>query len=334
MNYDLSCIPSSKFSYQDVMKAFRLDYAETASVLSAWEAEGLIRPIRSSGKTAFTPSFYVRYQKIRTIRDQSEVRERILHLHPSLISFYLSRLSDYEKMEPEILKLSNYLSTHKPELSDPDCLMTVKERSYAIFGHEKYLEQHHSAIPLSDPELNCRPTFEPFFARETDPEGNEILVLENRDPWDSISSQLKPGMTFLGHRFSMVIYGEGNKVAVKDPSGSLYGFLSSCHRADQTVLYCGDIDRAGINIFSRLCQADPELHILPFEELYLEMIHLAPADLSQVEDTEDRHDRTYDSSFLGFFTGKDQDRIRQVLEKNKRVPQEIVNRNEVRRLLG
>lgn len=334
MKYDLSLITSSRFCYQDVMKSFDLDYEETASVLSDWEEAGLIRPIRSSGRVAFTPSFYARYQKIRMVKDQTAERERILHLHPSLISFYLSHLSDYEKMEPEILKLSSYLSSHKQELSDPDCLMTVKERSYAIFGNEKYLEQHHSAIPLSDQELNCRPTYEPFFARETDPEGNEILVLENRDPWDSISSQLKPGMTFLGHRFSMVIYGEGNKVAVKDQSGSLYGFLSSCRRADQTVLYCGDIDRAGINIFSRLCEADPELQILPFQELYLEMIHLAPEDLSEAEDTEDHRDRTYDSSFLDFFAGTDRERIHQVLEKNKRVPQEIVNRSEVRRLLG
>ncbi len=64
------------------------------------------------------------------------------------------------------------------------------------------------------------------------------------------------------------------------------------------------------------------------------MIHLAPEDLSEAEDTEDHRDRTYDSSFLDFFAGTDRERIHQVLEKNKRVPQEIVNRSEVRRLLG
>ncbi|MDY3233655.1 MAG: hypothetical protein SOW94_03820, partial [Erysipelotrichaceae bacterium] len=74
MSYDLSRIASSKFSYQDVMKAFCLDYAETASVLSDWEEAGLIRPIRSSGRVAFTPSFYARYQKIRTVKDQTAER--------------------------------------------------------------------------------------------------------------------------------------------------------------------------------------------------------------------------------------------------------------------
>ncbi|MGN1389239.1 MAG: hypothetical protein ACI4WR_06295, partial [Bulleidia sp.] len=64
------------------MKVFHLDYAETASVLSDREKAGLIRPIRSSGRTAVTISFSVRYQKIRTVREQSEVRGRILHLHP------------------------------------------------------------------------------------------------------------------------------------------------------------------------------------------------------------------------------------------------------------
>lgn len=316
------------------MKAFGLSYEETASVLSDWEEAGLIRPIRSSGRVAFTPSFYARYQKIRTVKDRTAEKERILQLHPSLIGFYLSHLADYEKMEPEILKLSRYLETHKQELSDPDGLLTVKERSYAIFGNEKYLEQHRSAIPLSDQELNCRGTFEPFFARETDSEGEEILVLENRDPWDSISSQLKPGMRFLGHHFSLVIYGEGNKVAVRDPSGSLQAFLADCGRADQKVLYCGDIDRAGINIYSRFCEANRDLSIQPFTELYLEMIRRAPEDLSEAEDTEDHRDRTYDPSFLKFFSGTDQERIRMVLDREKRIPQEILNRAEVRRLLG
>ena len=106
MKYDLSLITSSRFCYQDVMKSFDLDYEETASVLSGWEEAGLIRPIRSSGRVAFTPSFYARYQKIRTVKDRTAEKERILQLHPSLIGFYLSHLADYEKMEPEILKLS------------------------------------------------------------------------------------------------------------------------------------------------------------------------------------------------------------------------------------
>ncbi len=335
MKYDLSLIGASKFGYRDVMKAFHIaDYEQTADILSSWEEEKLIRPILSSGKIPFLPYFYQRYQKLQIKADREETRAKIRKLNPALISFYLEHISDYEKLEPMIQRLSQYLYSHKEELKDPAMRITVKERSYAIFGDEKFLERNRSLVPLTNSELNCEPTFEPFFTKYIDNDAPEILVLENRDPWDSIASVLADthSRIFLNHRFSMIIYGEGNKVTQKDPSGSLHAYLSGCQRENDTILYCGDIDRAGINIFSRLKSADPDLRIQPFTELYQEMIRRAPDDLSLLEDTDDHHDKQYDASFLNYFHGDDQKRIKEVLDRNKRVPQEILSRADLRRL--
>lgn len=337
MKYDLSLIAASKFGYRDVMEAFHIaDYEQTAAILSSWEEEKRIRPILSSGKISFQPYFYQRYQKLQIKVDHEETRAKIRKLNPALISFYLDHVTDYEKYEPMIQQLSQYLYFHKEELNNPALRITVKERSYAIFGDEKFLERNRSSIPLTYSELNCEPTFEPFFTKEINSEANEILVLENRDPWDSIASVLADthSKIFLHHHFSLIIYGEGNKVTQKDPSGSLHAYLSGRQCENDTILYCGDIDRAGINIFSRLKTADPDLRIQPFTELYQEMIHRAPEDLVLLEDTDDRRDQKYDASFLSYFQGNDQKRIKEVLDRNKRVPQEILSRADLRRLAG
>ena len=337
---DLDKLPRNRFTYQEFIETYGIeDYQRLKEVLDQLIADGKIKGIKRNGKTTFQPHIYKAYRKVSQQPDYEEARKDIIHLHPKMIGYYHARPEDYLQSEREIVILSDYLKSHEIELKDPAERMSRKERSYQIFGEEKKLESREvrsicSSCNITDEDLNCYPTYEPFFniRIQDDPEGCAI-ILENKDPWDSIARELQGKRYFLGKKISYVIYGEGNKITTSDISGRFSSFVKNLNPCPSLFLYCGDLDKAGVQILVKLRKVNPDLDIRPFTQLYLEMKKKAPSDWKQLENTDDRHTKTYDESFLEQFEREDREYIRNVLDHDKRIPQEILNRKDYRRMV-
>lgn len=329
---DLSKIKNNRFGYQEVLDLIPgITYEELRDVLEELCREQVIAPIKKSGKTSFLPQVYCEYRKLAVKQDYSHLIPEIRGLHPSLsIDKYLVNPREFQDTREYILKLSRLL-WEKAECLDQ--WMSVKEKSYAIWGDEKFLESrqgrsilvfHH----LDGERLHYYYAPEPFFCRVFGPEGKgDVLILENKDTWYSIGRALKESKTgqIAGITAGLLIYGEGNKITREQEGLSAFleemGYGSGRGR----IYYAGDIDRAGLGIFYDAKRQNPALSIEPCLPLYHAMVSRALQDGHKPELSEDGRAIGWEQGFLEYFTGPGRLLVRQVLEENRRIPQEILN---------
>lgn len=150
-----------------------------------------------------------------------------------------------------------------------------------------------------------------------------LLICENKDTWFNIRRLMyeSEADTLFDTRIDGVIFGQGNDITGKDKFRSYATFLGA-----DTVhfLYCGDIDRAGFDIFLRLCNAADELHIELFVPAYQKMLELSRS--IQLPDSDDGRCIIPEmSEILPLFQDNEQKQITQILQDNKRLPQEILS---------
>lgn len=127
--------------------------------------------------------------------------------------------------------------------------------------------------------------------------------------------------TLFNTRIDGVIFGQGNDITGKDKFRSYAAYLGS---DAVCFLYCGDIDRAGFDIFLRLCQAAEELQIELFLPAYRKMLELSRN--MQLPDSDDKRGVMPEiSGILLKFFADEQKHIAQILNDNKRLPQEILS---------
>lgn len=250
-------------------------------------AEGLLTPVKTSGKNGRLPSLFNKYRIIKPALDYSVYEEKIKHLEPSLnISAYLQKPETYIKHQEMLEDLSRYLWEKNDLLQYP---MSRKERSFSIWGREKYLDEHFSLWrevrqfnDLPESVLNYYDTPEPFFEyihhKTSHSACLTILVLENKDIWFTLRKLLQEtSQNRLGNMsIDVLLYGEGNKITKQ---GALEVYIRDMYGQDMVdtsrVLYCGDFDAEGIRLFFRTQKANPRLQIEPFTLLYQRMLDLA-----------------------------------------------------------
>ena len=365
VTYDLSRIRENPFSYKDVMRAFQIsDYQDLKRILDSFEEAGLVSAVKKSGKTSFTPSVWEKYKKLRQTPDYSEAKREIQGLCPELnLEGYLKNPEKYLECREEIQKLSDFLWKRKKLLSER---ISVKERSFQIFGEEKFLEKKGSRVlafnHISEEDLNYYLVHEPFFhlpvqgreqggwgkgrgdqdpgeAGVRDTDGKQmaeaaaalpVLVCENKDPWYSISLALNESSTgkLFGIRLSHVIYGEGNKITRKQ---ALTDFLPMIGSKAEKVYYIGDIDGQGIRMLYSIIEGN-NAPVCPFLPLYREM--LKTADLSSLHESDDQRGREWPEEFFSLFSAKEAEKLREVQRRNLLIPQEILNRGDYRQMCG
>lgn len=361
---DLGKIKKTRFGYEEVLDiAPEMSYGELYETLEALCREGLIVPVKKSGKTSFVPQVFREYRKVAVKQDYSHLLPEIKGLHPSLsIDRYLKKPGEFQESGKYVRKLSELLWKEDVCLSQ---WMSVKEKSYAIWGEEKFLESRQGRALLAfhhlDWEsLHCYYAPEPFFCRVFQPEGKgDVLILENKDTWYSIGRALKESGTgrILGISPGLLVYGEGNKITREQegltafleemgygvPDRTGYDGLDStgcggmdCSVPDSVgcgaVYYAGDIDRAGVNIFSEARRQNPGLSIEPCLPLYQAMVQRALSEQELPEESGDGRNGSWDESFLEYFTGESRAFVQRVLEENRRIPQEILNYQDYRNM--
>ena len=292
--------------------------------------EQLVEPVNSSDTNGNRN--YPLHKKYRIIIDNSEdyyeVEKQLKCLHPSILqSGYLaSHLAEYKKNKDLIDRLSAYLFS-----SCSNDYISRKERSFDIFGREKVLDDKSIQILLrnlriSDDDLRFYDTPEYCF-HDYIPVRKEqmtLLICENKDIWFNIRRcMFEDQFThFWGTAIDGVVYGNGNRVS--QHQGALTEYVRFMGNPQVRFLYWGDIDREGFDIYRRTKEANAALDISLFIPGYKKMIERAMT--VQIEDSpSSRLENKNFDDLIDAFSVDEQEFLREVFEKNKLVPQEIIS---------
>ncbi len=287
--------------------------------------QGVLVPIKSSGTNGNQKNpLFMRY----TICIENTIQispDEIYALHPRLSAngYLLRNRMQFVNNKAFLFRLSEWLTDHKG-----NDMMSRRERSFAIFGEEKKLDNHLrllESIGISGDTLRYYETPEQCFADYIPARKPTmtLLICENKDIWFNIRRLMyeSGADTLFGTQIDGVIFGQGNDITGKDKFRSYAAYL----KADSVhFLYCGDIDRAGFDIFLRLCKVAEEQHIELFLPAYQKMLELSRS--IQLPDSDDgRCIMPEMSGILPMFQVDEQKQITQILQENKRLPQEILS---------
>lgn len=309
------------------------DYLQFHHEVEELIENGLLSPVKASGNNGRIPPLYNKYRIIRPREDYTEYVESIRRLNPILnIAAYLKRPELYKKHCEIVEGLSRYLWYEAGLLDEP---MSRKERSFSIWGREKLIDENYALVRevlkfnnLGEDFLNYYDTPEPFFeyVHSYVPEMS-VLILENKDTWFSFRKlmQATGKNQFAGVALNLLLYGEGNKITKKGALAEYAGGMLG-RQAGQTIrfLYFGDLDREGIRLFYRTCEANPGLSIKPFAPLYRLMLDLAQG--RKMPESKDKRDvEASIEDFAGLSGFADSTVIKDLLASGRYIPQEIIN---------
>ena len=287
--------------------------------------DGTISPVKTSGTDGnLSRPLYKKY-RINITEEKTDYTAEIHRLHPRLIANgYLKRKpGEYEKHRSIITKLDKYLSRENDSVK-----MSRRERSLVIFGNEKILDKNPDfirSLGFSPDELGYYVTPEECFCDYIPVRKNDmvLLICENKDIWFNIRRLMFENncCELFGQHIDGVIYGQGNAINGKGKFTAYAEFLGV---DNVKFLYCGDIDRAGFDIFFRLESEAETLNIQLFREIYIRMLDLC--DIEILPDSEDGRNISVDMNKIKELFSEDCfSKINLILDKNKRLPQEIIN---------
>lgn len=139
---------------------------------------------------------------------------------------------------------------------DNENYLITEQRSYELFGHEKYLSSTEGKaflmrLELSLSDLKAFNVGEPFMFSTPLPkhysELKNVLIVENQSIFHTLHQYYKQYQSFRGMEVDILIYGEGKKI---ESSGAF--FYNLFNKQEYNVYYCGDIDAEGWGIYHRL----------------------------------------------------------------------------------
>ena len=287
--------------------------------------QGVLVPIKISGTNGNQKNpLFMRY----TICIENTIQvspDEINALHPRLSAngYLLRNRMQFVNNRAFLCRLTEWLTNQKG-----NDMMSRRERSFAIFGEEKELDNHLrllKAIGITGDMLRYYETPEQCFSDYIPVRKSTmtLLICENKDIWFNIRRLMyeSHANTLFDTQIDGVIFGKGNDITGKDKFRSYAAYLGA-----DTIrfLYCGDIDRAGSDIFLRLCKAAEELHIELFLPAYKKMLELSRN--IQLPYSEDKRCIIPEmSGILLKFLVDEQEQITHIVQNNKRLPQEILS---------
>ena len=322
----------------EALKAFprkRITLNELSSVLKDTEhfseqiteltESGILSPVRSSGTNGNQKMpLFLKYT-IRIENKGSTTPNEIYSLHPRLTAngYLLRNPVQFKNNKAFLCRLSEWLGDTKSSE-----MMSRRERSFLIFGEEKELDDRLKlleGIGVSGDALGYYETPEQCFSDyiPVRKEKMTLLICENKDIWFNIRRLMYESgfRTIFDTVIDGVIFGQGNDITGKGKLASYAQFLG----ADEiSFLYCGDIDRAGFDIFIRLCREADKLHIELFLPAYKKMLELS-RNITLPDSKDKRAVMPEMTGILPTFSAEEQEQIRQILKDNKRLPQEILS---------
>lgn len=243
-------------------------YKELADIFIELESDEVLTRVKSSKVFGRDSRIQEKYKKVEVeMEDFDELKSELkTKYHPRIsTSHYFNDIQQYRKQRGFLESISDFLLSkdeYTPKLS-------LNERSYELFGDEKFLDSAEgskllSIIRITLEELLCYKTYEPFFHFDIaeKPEDN-VLIIENLDTYNSFKALFRQGIReWKGIYFTMLIYGEGNKITRS------YNYLKELEVPETvSIYYFGDLDPEGIWIYHQLADKNT-YNIKPMKIFY------------------------------------------------------------------
>jgi hypothetical protein len=302
-----------------------LSYEEFAHMILIFEDEGVLEMVKSKGRNSRTPSlaYTYRIQKQLLKKEfQEELKKYRLHLHPSihLDPYFGLDPSQWKRDLPYLLRIHEYLES----FGFPSHEVPAPERSVELVGDEKWIIEKQGkellervglwtimkVIPVSDPLMFA---INPALLHK---KVQKHLIVENKTTFQGLVDVL------LNTDFSTVIYGCGNKII---HSIEQFQRQLPIPNAEHTFYYFGDIDRAGIFIWHRLNEKVQTRLAMPFYQACLKRPSLKGK-------TNQRIDQIAIDEFFCFFSKKEQEKLKSVIDCGEYYPQEIIKTSELQHI--
>ena len=290
---------------------------------------GYIEPVKNSGKNGnISYPLYKKYRILVKEEADKETIDEIRKLHPLLLrSGYLSANPlEFQRNRSVIECLNTYMFRDKDEI-----FVSRKERSFEIFGHEKTLDDSIvkallRKLQITELELRFYDTPEYCFHDYIPVRKDHmaLLICENKDIWFNIRRRMFEDdvRSLFGVAIDGVVYGEGNKVS--DRTGALEEYVKFMGDPDVKLLYWGDIDREGFDIFRRTKDANDRLDISLFVPGYRKMIERARNIELEDSPSSKKQGMRFDD-LINDFSDDERDFLTDIFENNKLIPQEIIS---------
>lgn len=271
--------------------------------------------------------------------EATDLRRSILDLDPRLWlnGWLLGWPQAFALYEDQLRSLDRALSG-RARLGDGT--LTCRELSYQVFGDEKFLEPDGDGRKLLDHMglrdiVSARPQPHLGMLHHVPRRRSHmrIVVTENLDPWLDIRELMYAAgrRLILGERVDGVVFGNGYLV---DDARRLPEFLDSLDCDEVEVLYWGDIDRAGLQIYDRLRRvAEGRFGLRPFAAAYAKMARRAAARFADPLDNEASAQEGVPFDGLDDFCAELPEDVRSyvhdVIAGKRLVPQEILTRHDL-----
>ena len=281
--------------------------------------------------------------RLDTVRKQTreldDVRRKIIDLDPRLWinGWLLSTPDAYTLYERELRALDAAIAG-RPGLGDGT--LSLRELSYRVFGDEKFLALESEGrkllhlMGLSD-IVTSRPQVKLELLHHIPRRHRHmrLVVSENLDPWVNMRNALYADgrKRILGERVHGVVFGNG--YLVDDPH-KLPDLIAALDADDVTILYWGDIDRAGLSILAKLSDmADGRFAVEPFVPAYQLMLRRAMKRFPDPLDNEPTDQTGVQTRGLDLLEGALKKReaayLRDVLDGARLIPQEILTAEDL-----
>ena len=322
-----------KITLEEVLRKKRREsYEDQAAYVLSLIASGTLTPISRAGTNGKKPALCLRYWETVPDAEPEDRREELLYeTVPQIrVDYYLKHPGVYEKEREDVRRLDAFLRYNTEALSSA---VSVNERSFQIFGREKFLSQGGGKTLLAhcgiDPALlRMVRTAEPFAAYAGDRTvPQNALILENKDPFYGMRTHLLSGYRdILGVPVGTLIYGAGKRVVAsfQDFSISAEPYLKDPRNQ---LLYFGDLDWEGILIYETLAKSFEKAEgrrIAPFVPAYLAMLKKAET-VPTLPETREGQVRRESGLFFSFFSETDTAQMTGILTAGRYIPQEILN---------
>jgi len=317
----------------EIQEYFKIEnYMTLVELVKAKVAEGVLREVKGSKSNGRIPSLYNKYRINSEKEDLTFLEDDINYNFPLNFNreFYLNNLKKYEIDKKFIESLARFIRGSKSTL---EVTMSINERSFEIWGQEKFLKEGNGQsilrnLGLSLTDLNVYTTPEPFVYFSCNKGRNQrVLIIENKDTWYTIRKLMLLGqVVFLGEVIDTIIYGCGKNI--EKSLGEYEYTVEDYLLRPLKVLYWGDIDYEGISIYERLKKRySDKLNIELFKNAYITMIMLAKGRL--LPGYSEKQNKNIDVIFLTEIIPYEED-ILKLFQRGVYVPQEIVNYNVLR----
>ncbi|MBC7543858.1 MAG: hypothetical protein H7338_14130 [Candidatus Sericytochromatia bacterium] len=298
-------------------------FAEAIGVLLTEGRLKAVKPRETNGLFPALPQLLKRTIS-RMGTDPATIHVLLSQLHPAIMTTHYQRHpADLADDRQPLDALDRYLRQSPPSTVS----LTVNERSWQLFGDEKFLAGPDGARLLNRTGINlarlaCHQTHEPFFYTTGNPSATAVLIVENKDTFFSLQQAFRQGQTgFAGQDYRLLIYGEGRKIT---RSLAFLSEIPGCAPETLRGHYFGDLDPEGIAIWHETATRFGHWQVVPAVALYEALLAVAGPRAPALR-TAQRQDRAALTAFLAHFRAPAQAAITSLWEERRYIPQEALH---------